>query len=230
MIIDMSNVAKYILWLKKDLIPKNKRIGVVISGGFDSTILWHTIYGECLENNQVCIPFTVPKVDGAFTYANRMLEWSCKEYGVKQKHTWKIGNVDWYRDQGTDPFQGEEVMNQLRLGIKEILEEDYVDIVFVGTNPYPPNYETLCSYHTPAPRNETNNTPWQDIVKQPFQDLGMTKEQLVLLAREYKILKQVSEITHSCVENIRGRCGECFWCKEREWAFGEVGEVDYGTA
>ena len=83
----MSNVAKYILWLKKDLIPKNKRIGVVISGGFDSTILWHTIYGECLENNQVCIPFTVPKVDGAFTYANRMLEWSCKEYGVKQKHT-----------------------------------------------------------------------------------------------------------------------------------------------
>ena len=87
--------------------------------------------------------------------------------------------------------------------------------------------------------NQRKREEWNDFLRASIEDpqgsanhlvLGMTKEQLVLLAREYKILKQVSEITHSCVENIRGRCGECFWGKEREWAFGEVGEVDYGTA
>ena len=180
-------------------IPHNKTIGVVVSGGFDSSIMWHIIYGECLTRNQKCIPFTVPKVDGALTYATKMLEGSCNHYGTKQLHPIVVhaDSVDWNRD---EPYQGDEVAAQLMGGIREIILDGYADIVYTGVNAYPDNYETLCSYHIPGDRN---------------------------LSRD-GILEGISEVSHSCVEMIRGRCGECFWCKEREQGFAIAGHIDNG--
>ena len=110
---DMTEVAKVIVSLHQDMIPSNKKIGVVVSGGLDSSVLWHMIYGECLKRNQECIPFTVPKVDGALTYATRMLEWSCEFWGTKRLHPWVINSdgVDWNREIA---YQGEEVQPRLR--------------------------------------------------------------------------------------------------------------------
>ena len=213
-------------------IPENKKIGVVVSGGFDSSILWHIIYGECLSRGQECIPFTVPKVDGALTYATRMLEWSCEVYGTKRLHPWVINSdgVDWKRNS----FLGEEVQQQLLSGMKEAVIVNGCDIIFNGVNEYPPNYDSLCSYHTPGPRllardsdYKHEGTPIGEIYLQPLADL--TKDQIVLLANSLGILDDVSRLSHSCVELIRGRCGECFWCKEREWGFKEAGETDHGT-
>ena len=94
-------------------------------------------------------------------------------------------------------------------------------------------YETLCSYHTPARRKKVsesdyvhNGVPIQDIIKQPFADF--TKDFLVRLAWELDIVDDVAEFSHSCVELIRGRCNECFWCKERQWAFQEADLSDIG--
>ena len=231
---DMTEVAKVIVSLHQDMIPSNKKIGVVVSGGLDSSVLWHMIYGECLKRNQECIPFTVPKVDGALTYATRMLEWSCEFWGTKRLHPWVINSdgVDWNREIA---YQGEEVQQQLLGGMKEVVVNGYADVVFNGVNEYPPNYESLCSYHTPGPRMLSRDsdyihegTPIGEIYLQPFADL--TKDKIVLLARELTVLNDISRFSHSCVELIRGRCGECFWCKEREWGFKQAMERDYGTA
>ena len=73
-----------------ETLPKGT-IGVVVSGGFDSTILWHYLYGLCKERKQKIIPFTVPKNDGALTYATRMLEWSARRYNDKTLHPIVIG-------------------------------------------------------------------------------------------------------------------------------------------
>ena len=231
---DMTEVAKILISLHQDMIPPDKKIGVVVSGGFDSSVLWHMIYGECLKRGQECIPFTVPKVDGALTYATRMLEWSCEFYGTKRLHPWVINSdgVDWNR---AEPYQGGEVQQQLLGGMKEVILNGYADVIFTGVNDYPPNYENLCSYHTPGPRGLARDsdyvhegTPIREIYLQPMADL--TKDQIVLLARELGVLNDICRLSHSCVELIRGRCGHCFWCKEREWGFKEVGETDYGQA
>lgn len=230
-----DNITKYLEALSTDLIPTDKVIGVMISGGFDSTVLWHTIYGECLKRNQECRPFTIPKVDGAITYSNRMLEWSCDHYNRKAFYPYRrpqrtrvVGYVDWTRDQSVNPFDGPEVAAQGRSGVKEVLDEGYADIVYSGSNPYPPDYEKLSDFHTPGPRNKSSETPWAHIIKQPFEDLDMTKDQLVELAHEMGWLDDISAVTHSCTEKIRGRCGYCFWCKEREWAFKVTGHKDTG--
>tara|TARA_B100001758_G_C18382628_1_gene598165 strand:- start:316 stop:978 length:663 start_codon:yes stop_codon:yes gene_type:complete len=212
-------------------LPKGV-IGVVVSGGLDSTVLWHYMYGICKERNQKIIPFTVPKNDGALTYASRMLEWSTKRYGDKTLHPIVINSkgVDWSKKD----YQGEEVARQLIDGIKEIMDLGLAGYVYTGVNEYPPNYETLCSYHTPGPRNLSRDSdvnyrgrPVSDIVRQPFADY--TKADIIKFANDLGILDEVAELSHSCVELIRGRCGECFWCKEREWGFAEAGHVDKGT-
>ena len=213
-------------------IPLDKKIAVVVSGGFDSTLLWHAVYGECIERNQTCLPFTVPKNDGALTYATRMLEWSCNYYGTKRLHPIVVNSngVDWSREF----YEGHEVEAQLRGGVAELISEGYADVVFIGVNEYPPDYENLCSYHTPGPRNlsrdsdmEWNNKHVKDIILQPFADL--TKDQIIRMADDLDVLEDISELSHSCVEQIRGRCGECFWCKEREWGFTTTGFTDIGV-
>ena len=213
-------------------VPTEGTIGVVVSGGFDSSLLWHIIYGICKERGQKCIPFTVPKNDGALTYADRMLEYSQMAYGGKRLHPFVVneGGVDWMREN----YQGEEVAQQLHQGIVEIFRKGYADYVYTGVNAYPPNYETLCSYHTPGPRNLSRDSDfiWKDKpashwILQPFADL--TKADLVQIAEQLGWLDDIAELSHSCVEQIRGRCGECFWCKEREWGFAEAGLIDKGT-
>lgn len=215
-----------------NLPPKDQTIGVVVSGGFDSSLLWHIIYGICLERKQKVIPFTVPKIDGALTYSTRMLKWSSKFYGTKQIHPFVI-------DPGIDqspaqPYIGTEVAAQLLGAIKIIVDEGYADVVFTGVNAYPPNHETLCSYHTPGDRNivkdntdDYHGKPVNEWIKQPFTEL--TKDKIIKLADELNVLDPISELSHSCVEVIRGRCGECFWCKEREWGFSSTGHTDIGT-
>ena len=111
-------------------VPKEGTIGVVVSGGFDSTVLWHYLYGICKERNQKIIPFTVPKNDGALTYAIRMLEWSAKRYGDKTLHPVVINSkgVNWSKKD----YQGEEVARQLIDGIKEIMDLGLAGYVYTG--------------------------------------------------------------------------------------------------
>ena len=210
-------------------VPKDGTIGVVVSGGFDSSILWHIVYGICLERGQKCVPFTVPKNDGALSYANRMLDWSWQHYGGKRKHPIVINanGVDWSRKD----YQGDEVAEQLLGGLRDITDNNMADYIFTGVNAYPPDYETLCSYHVPGPRNlaretdkEYNGRKIKSFIFQPFADF--TKADLVSFAFDLGILHDISEFSHSCVENIRGRCGECFWCKERESGYEQAGHLD----
>ena len=227
---DNTDVANFLINVNKNGLSDEKTIGVVVSGGFDSSLLWY-IVNEFTGPDQKVIPFTVPKVDGALTYATRMLEWYSKLKNTKRLHPIVINQegVDWNRND----YQGDEVAQQLLNGIKEIVDNNMADVVFTGVNDYPPHYKTLCSYHTPAPRKKVsesdyvhNGVPIKEIIKQPFADY--TKDFLVRLAWELGVLDGVAELSHSCVEQIRGRCGECFWCKERQWAFQEAVLSDIG--
>ena len=55
-------------------IPRDKKVGVLVSGGWDSAVLWCMAKRICIERGQECVPFTVPKIDGAEHYANLVLE------------------------------------------------------------------------------------------------------------------------------------------------------------
>ena len=189
----------------RDNIPHNKRIGVCVSGGWDSAVLWYIVYNECKKRGQSCRPYTVPKIDGAVNYANKILKWSGYD-----SETNIVGRVD-----AEDPSQ------YVTSGIIDIFAKGYADIVYVAVTKY---YDGMEPDHE---RQHASQYNAEDICIQPFHNL--TKDQTVKMAFDLGIAEEIMDITHSCTERDEGRCGYCPWCKEREWAFNQVGEIDAGT-
>lgn len=188
----------------KDNITANKRIAVMVSGGWDSAILWHIIYNECKERRQSCRPYTVPKLDGAVKYANQVLKWSGYEGEANI-----VGSID-----------SEDVSYYVTSGVKEILQNNYADIVYVAVNKY---YDGM---EPDVERQLSKGTEWEDIIRQPFADL--TKDKTVQMGFDLGIAEDIMPITHSCTERDEGRCGYCPWCKERAWAFDKIQKTDMG--
>ena len=56
-------------------------------------------------------------------------------------------------------------------------------------------------------------------------NINMDKKDLALIYKEHNLLSTLFPITRSCVTetmNFDAHCGECWWCKERIWAFGKL--------
>jgi len=185
-------------------IPRDKRIAVVVSGGWDSAVLWHIVYNECLERRQSCRPYTVPKLDGAVHWANQVLTLS----GYTDT-TNVIGSVD-----------AEDPSKYVASGIIDIFEKGLADIVYVGVTKY---YEGMEPDHD---RQHASQYNAEDKCLQPFSN--MTKDETVQLGFDLGIAQGLMHTTHSCTEQDVGRCQYCQWCKEREWAFNAIGKIDEG--
>ena len=221
-----TKTAKFYIDYLKPWHDSDKTIGVIVSGGFDSAVLWHLVYKECLKRDIKIKAFTVPKVDGSIRHANLVLEDSCKRFGTKRMETIQVGEVD---NNNRDP-SGEDLFLQLLSGMKEAYgwkdgrkQGGMCDVLFTGANPYAPH---IIRDFGPPERNFVKGTEWESIVKQPFANY--TKDWIVDIAWEEGILDDISKITHSCVRLNRGRCGECLWCVERAWAFEQNGYTDLG--
>ena len=202
------------------------RVGVVVSGGFDSAVLWHMINKLYEGTGASVTPYTVPKVDGSIRHANMMLEAYSKHNNIKTIHTRRVGIVD----QTNRYPNGAQLLEQLVTGLREILYADIplADVVYTGASPFPSHLvDKFKQIRAPRDRNFTRGTDWEDVCKQPFD--SYTKEQLVGIAIHEGIVDYVKEVTHSCVKQDRGRCGECFWCQEREWAINYYDGLIDGT-
>tara|TARA_B100000131_G_scaffold82697_1_gene79679 strand:+ start:8701 stop:9372 length:672 start_codon:yes stop_codon:yes gene_type:complete len=218
---DLTPLARFYYDYIKPWHESDKTIGVIMSGGFDSAVLWHMVYEQCLKHKVKIKAFTVPKPDGSILYANRVLEESCKYFGTKRIHTIPVGPVDKSNREPDD----ETLVFWLNKGIREAYIEQGADVMFLGTNPFADDILEW-SDELPKGRVFATGTIYEDIIKMPFEKL--TKEWLVRIAYEEGRLEALSEITHTCTMQPRGRCGECFWCKERDWAFSKAGYKDIG--
>jgi len=210
-------VRDSVFYTLENMIPINKRIAVVVSGGWDSAVLWYMAKSICLERNQVCNPFTVPKLDGAEHYANKVIEWSCKRLNIPVVKTTIVGQIS-----------SDNPSDYVTSGAYEIFEKDYADYLLNGMNKYPPNQRDMLPEGYPLPNDRWEPKPeHKEFVGHPFAD--MTKDQTIQLGFSLGIADEIMPITHSCTELDRGRCGDCWWCKEREWGFKQINKKDSGN-
>lgn len=200
-----------------NLIPRDKRIAVLVSGGWDSAVLWTVAKATCNTRGQECIPFTVPKLDGAVYYANKVLEATCEFLKTPTMETTVVGSID-----------SENPSDYVTSGAHEILERDLADYILNAKNAYPPNQRDMLpdGYPLPNDRFEPSEEEKQ-YVGHPFAE--WTKDRIIKLGFDLGIGEIIMPITHSCTELDRGRCGNCWWCKEREWAFNRLELIDGGT-
>jgi hypothetical protein len=186
-----------------------QRIGVMLSGGADSAIL---LYLLALErkmegSTQEIIPFTVARPDGAWNYVKPIVDKINQMLGTTIADPIQVGNPRLHHSQ------------QGRSGELEARSKYNIDHFYYGSQQHPP---------VPMPG---------DYPKRPEQvELPGTTIPFALIDKRhtlglYEVFQAwpLIELTHSCTAQTEGRCGECYNCKEREWALGELGITDPGV-
>jgi hypothetical protein len=180
--------------------------GILLSGGIDSAILLYLLIKENL-NIQIQ-PFTIAKTDGAYLYADPIIDHFNKKFNLMIPKTIVVGDPTVYH------------RLQSTTAVKEIFEKYPVDYLYIGLNRNPPELANLPG----APVRDTKSTNPQIIL--PFVDLY--KHNILEFMYDDN-QEDLIDITHSCTEQSVGRCNQCWQCTERAWAFEKLNKIDTGT-
>lgn len=189
--------------LEIKLSMHRKRIGVLVSGGLDSALLYYLIQSIATEDYTVT-PFTISRNDGSDVYAQPVIDY--------------VNSVLNKPKQKTTILSINESDNNLQVvaGIKEIHKQN-VNITYIGI------IETLPIHCIGVfgPYYPTDRTS----IKYPMKDLN--KSHIVDIVCKLN-QSNLFNLTHSCVYE-RNRCGICNRCNERSWAFTRLGLTDPGN-
>lgn len=182
---------------------EHNNIGIMLSGGIDSaTLLWCTvkIIKERGLTNNITV-YTSPRPDNSLAFAPLVREHVEQEFDVKIKHK--------MRGSG-DVHHSEQVWSAMVTAMRDC------DIVLTAETAQP---EHMASDHFERKHVDDEKA------YQPF--FNLTKDFTVGLAIEQN-LTYIMENTHSCTETPDIRCGVCWWCEERKWAFSQQNYTDPG--
>ncbi len=188
------------------LVYPDKKYGILLSGGLDSAILFYLlIKSNPLINLQ---PFTINKSDGSYLYADPIIDHFNKKFNLSVPKTIVVGDPTVYHR-----FQSVTA-------VREIFEKYPVDFLYNGLNKNPPELDNLAG----APKRSIHSKnpkiifPFANLYKHNILEFMYDNNQEDLI-----------DITHSCTEQDKGRCNQCWQCTERAWAFKQLNKIDTGN-
>lgn len=181
-----------------------RRIGVLVSGGLDSALLYYCL--RLIENkNYTVTPYTITRNDGSNTHAQQVIDCVNNILNKKTQTTTIV------------PISEQNSELQVSAGMRVLFNTNH-NIFYIGL------IETLSEHAIGVPK------PWTPVdslrVNFPFKNLN--KSHIVDLIYKFDITELLN-ITHSCVYPT-GRCNVCNRCNERHWAFTKLGLVDPGAS
>jgi 7-cyano-7-deazaguanine synthase in queuosine biosynthesis len=179
-------------------LDSNKHYGFMLSGGLDSAVLLALL----LKHNPILniTLFTIPKKDGASKYANDIAN------QFKLNSPILVGNPELVAQ-----MQGLSAIHEIRT------KHTYIEHLFFASNKVPP-----VNFNKPGPyRIPSSDT----FFIMPFFE--MYKNDIIKLAEENN-LQHLYNLTHSCTDQVNGRCNVCWQCQERAWAFEQANTIDTG--
>jgi hypothetical protein len=191
-------------------LPENKkRIGVMLSGGADSAILLYILALEqkLSGTDHELIPFTVARPDGAWNYVTPIVDKVNEILGIELPAPIQVGDPTLHHSQ------------QGRSGELEARGKYQIDHFYYGSQQHPP-VQMPGEYPARPTKVELPGTtiPFALVDKRHTLDLYNVFDVWPLI-----------ELTHSCTAQTEGRCGACYNCTERAWAFTELGFTDPGV-
>lgn len=186
-----------------------KRIGVMLSGGADSAILLYLLALErkIAGSDQELIPFTVARPDGAWNYVKPIVDKINQMLGATIPDPIQVGDPSLHHSQ------------QGRSGELEARTKYRIDHFYYGSQQHPP---------VPMP-GEYPKRPEQVELPGTTIPFALVDKRHTLGLYEVFQAWPLIELTHSCTAQTEGRCGECYNCKEREWALSQLEFTDPGV-
>lgn len=181
-----------------------KKIGVLVSGGLDSAVLYYLIHklNEQGGKSHRIQPFLMKRQEGSATYGPKIINYVHEVFNIH------LDIVD----------VGDHNMNedrQIWSAINQVSKRHDVNVLFVGS------IETM-EIHTIGWRPPVVAIDSEDFIN-PFKNLN--KSHVVDLAYQLG-QEQLLTLSHSCIYQIR--CNQCLSCQERAWGFSELGKTDPG--
>lgn len=183
-----------------------KKIGVLVSGGLDSAILYYLILAENeqLGNIHEIVPLTVLRKEGSKNFAKLV-----------------VAHVnDYFKKDYVDPI----IVGDPSLPEEEQVKSGVLDAVRLKI------YRVYCGIIEQLPQHMVD---WYPI---PYKESKLFKAPLAHLNKSHivDLIVQLNQtalfhITHSCSAHEISRCRNCNGCNERQWAFEQLGLIDPGT-
>jgi len=187
------------------LNPLRRKVGVLVSGGMDSALLYYLLVKLNVEQGftHKITPYTILRKDGSCQFAQSIIDYVHNQFKLPQVLTEIVGDTTLSETQ------------QVESGCRDVLEKS--NILYLGL------IEEL-AIHTIGWRDPVK---WieEETRKYPFKNLN--KSHIVDLIYHFN-QETLFELTRTC--NISGpRCGSCNGCNERQWGFDQLGKIDPGT-
>jgi hypothetical protein len=181
-------------------LPQTKRIGVMVSGGMDSALLYYILlYLRQEQNSDHYIrPFAVMRKEGSKYHAKPIVSKIASYFGIDDFPT-IVGDT-------TLPEQA-----QVESGVKQAFELIRMETMFVGV--ISNRSEHLIGYDKLSYTETT-------YLKYPFMHLE--KSHIVDLFYQLNI-SELLELTHSCDLHETIHCNKCNGCTEKIWGFTQMG-------
>ncbi len=189
----------------------NKKYGIMLSGGLDSAVLLYLLFRE--NRNINVQPFSIPKHDGSHLFVGGILDYFEKAFNIKIPSPILVGDPEAHHSQ------------QSRTAVEDIFR-DYssIDYLFFATNQNPAHSFDYSQYPPDGFPNRVKGSSHPKVLM-PFIDLH--KDQILKMLFDYG-QEELLLLTHTCTERKTGRCGRCFQCNERAWAFVQLDKIDPG--
>jgi hypothetical protein len=211
---------KNILLDVESILKKYHNIGVMVSGGLDSTLLAYLLYDIRNKNeltNQIQL-FVVPRPDDSYLHVQRVVRYLDKHFNMKSDII-IAGTGDVHHSK------------QLASGLKEVIQKYDCDVFLTAITTNPPEKLPNYQYGTfkdengvayDGPNRIKSNHPR---IVDAFWDY--TKKDTVKLIKDLN-LTEIMNLSHTCTGSKLIRCGKCWQCCERAWGFSQNNFKDTG--
>ena len=186
--------------------PWNKNLGVLVSGGIDSALLYYLLLKQNQEqgNTHNIKAYTILRKEGSRQYALPVINYINSLFDLPEQELTIVG----------DNTLDEPI--QVSSGMAEIFQKKLSHVVYVGV------IDTLDIHLIGWHRVIVRDT---EHFKYPLMNLN--KSHIIDLV--YQLGQQhLFKLTHSCIYET-GRCNICNGCNERQWGFNQLGRTDPGT-
>ena len=197
-----------------DEARKWNKIGVLVSGGADSAITLYKIAKSLPEKNIIPITYVEKYMtEGILATAPKVVEYCKSRFDNISSHI--ITHID---------VHVKDKSHTIHIKNLELYEEGVIDFLITGRTANPPvEYMEENNMMTKRqPERDSDSNVWQNEhihgkrLYKPFS--GMDKKQIWKFYQEEGV-EDLWDLTGSCVRTYPA-CGECWWCKEREYARG----------
>ena len=182
-------------------LPRGREVGVFISGGIDSALLYYLLLKENQNNSHSIQPLVISRKEGSRYFARPIIEKINQLLGI---------NVPAKRVGNTSLPETQQVTSAVEQAFRLLaLTEIFIGLIYnrpehtVGFDPIP--VPELAGLHTPFRHLEKSH------IIDIYYQLG---------------IQHLLEYTHSCDQSETTQCGTCNGCRERAWGFAELSQTD----